>query len=366
MSDETISVEQPDEVWREPVRGGYPDPALIGLTGLERLRTWGRGLSPAPPLTRLTGAAIGEVGEGTASAEMPATGWLLGSAGVITGGTLAIVADIAFGCAVQTELPPATPYTTAELSLSFLRPARPDGVLSAGGQAIHVGRSVALSEAFLIERGTERLIAHGTSRCAVLPRVDPEPSGELRPPQEARDADSDPFRRPPPADMVIPQEVWSSLSGREILERQLSGELPAPPIHWLTGVRLVGFGEDTATMSIPCSEWLTSPATTVQGGVIAMLADFAMLNAVVTKLPAGTAIAGLDLKVNYLRPVRADGRDLTARGELVHSGRTLAITRATVENADGKPVALATGSAMYLPDRPASLGEVELSAGDDG
>ena len=34
---------------------------------------------------------------------MPATGWLLNSAGVIGGGTLAIVADIAFGLAVQTR-----------------------------------------------------------------------------------------------------------------------------------------------------------------------------------------------------------------------------------------------------------------------
>jgi uncharacterized protein (TIGR00369 family) len=353
------------EVWREPVRGGYPDPSLIGLTGLERLRAWGRGLAPAPPLSRLTGAAIKEVGSGTASAEMPATGWLLGSAGVITGGTLAIVADIAFGCAIQTELPPATPYTTAELSLSFLRPARADGVLSAGGQAIQVGRSVALSEVFVIDRDTERLIAHGTSRCAVLPRVDPEPSSEIRPPEPVRDADSDPYRRPPPDHTVLPQEVWSSLSGREILERQLKGELPPPPIHWLTGVNLVEIGEGTAIMSLPCSEWLTSPATTVQGGVIAMVADFAMLNAVLTTVPAGTAIAGLDLKVNYLRPVRPDGRDLTARAELVHTGRTLAIARATVENADGKPVALATGSAMYLPGRPASLGEVELAAADE-
>jgi uncharacterized protein (TIGR00369 family) len=338
---------------------------MIGLTGLERLRTWGRGLTPAPPLSRLTGAAIGDVGAGTASAEMPATGWLLSSAGVITGGTLAILADIAFGCAIQTELPPATPYTTAELSLSFLRPARSGGVLNAGGQAIHVGRSLGLSEVFVIEQATDRLIAHGTSRCAVLPRVDPEPSGEIKPPPPVDDADSDPFRRPPPVQTVLPQEIWSSLSGMQILERQLAREWLPPPIHWLTGVSLVGFDEGKATMRIPCTEWLASPAGTVQGGVIAMLADLTMLNSVMSTVQAGTAIAGLDLKVNYLRPVLPDGGDLTARAELMHTGRTIAIARATVENADHKPVALATGSTMYLPGRPASLGEVELAAADE-
>src|SRR5919201_741125 len=132
-------------VWREEVRGGYPDPRLIALSGRERLEGWRRRSTPPPPLTHLTGAIPTGFGSGTAEARMPASAWLAASNGLITGGALAIVADIAFGCAVETELPPATPYTTAELSLSFLRPARPDGTLSAGGQAIHVGRSVGLS-----------------------------------------------------------------------------------------------------------------------------------------------------------------------------------------------------------------------------
>jgi uncharacterized protein (TIGR00369 family) len=118
-------------------------------------------------------------------------------------------------------------------------------------------------------------------------------------------------------------------------------------------------------MTLPPTGWLTSPARTVQGGVIAALADITMGVAVETTAPAGTAVAGLDLKVNYLRPVLGDGRDLTARASVIHAGRTLVITRAEVENADGKPVALATGSSMYLPGRPASLGEVELGAAAD-
>ena len=125
-------------------------------------------------------------------------------------------------------------------------------------------------------------------------------------------------------------------------------------------------GEGSATFVMPCSEWLTSPMRTVQGGVTAMLADTAMQVAIQTITPAGTAIAGLDLKVNYLRPVMPDGRDLTARAEVIHSGRRIAITQARVENADGKPVALATGSSMFLTDRPASLGDAELPAGSGG
>ena len=160
---------------------------------------------------------------------MPSSEWLLNSAGVIGGGVLAIVADIAFGCSVETQMPAATPYTTAELSLTFLKPVHPPGSVTVGGQAIHAGRSVALSEAFVIEDDTDRLVAHGTSRCAVLPALDPAPE----PPSEPQrfdpptDLDSDPWRRPPPEGAVIDQEVWNSLSGAEILDRQLRGELPA-------------------------------------------------------------------------------------------------------------------------------------------
>jgi acyl-coenzyme A thioesterase PaaI-like protein len=59
-----------------------------------------------------------------------------------------------------------------------------------------------------------------------------------------------------------------------------------------------------------------------------------------------------------------DGRDLTARAEVVHRGRTLAIASCRIENADGKLVALATGTSMYLPGRPASLVGVDQLASE--
>jgi uncharacterized protein (TIGR00369 family) len=184
------------------------------------------------------------------------------------------------------------------------------------------------------------------------PRAEPAPQ---QPP--------DPYLRPAPQDGLLGQEIWDELPGREVLRRQIADELPPPPIRWLTGLEIVDVGDGEARMRMPASEWLNSPAGLLQGGAISMLADAAMLSAVLATAGAGTAIAGLDLKVNFLRPAPADGRDLNARATVEHSGRTLAISGARVENADGRAVALATGTAMYLPGRPASLGaEVELSS----
>src|SRR6476469_3852892 len=155
--------------------------------------------------------------DGLAGAASP---WLASSSGRITGGALAILADIAFGLSIETELPPATPYTTAELSLSFLRPARIGATLLAGGQAIHVGRSVGLSEVFVIDEEADRLIAHGTSRLTIFPPLKqvPDPPETIEPYAAPPHESPEPYLRPPPGG-VITQEVWAELSGAEILTR---------------------------------------------------------------------------------------------------------------------------------------------------
>jgi uncharacterized protein (TIGR00369 family) len=144
------------------------------------------------------------------------------------------------------------------------------------------------------------------------------------------------------------------------LHAQLAGELPSPPIHHLTGLTLSAASLDAVSFTMPASEWLCAPARArVQGGAVALLAETALSSAIQTKLAAGTALAPIDLKVNYLRPLAADGRRALARGRVVHAGRRIAVASAEVLDAAGKPVAVATGSALMLADRPASLDAVE-------
>lgn len=45
----------------------------------------------------------------------------------------------------------------------------------------------------------------------------------------------------------------------------------------------------------------------------------------------------------------------SARGMVAHVGRTIVVARSEVVNADTKRVALATGSALLVPSRSASL-----------
>lgn len=340
------------------MRGGYPDPALFALPGIEQLRASLDGRTPRHPLSRLTGLKLTEVGAGKATFVLPASPWLRTPEGVMTLGTLAVLADGPLACAVLTALPPATASTTAELTLRALRPVRMGTTLTATGHVIYTGRTVALSDVS-IEDHEGRLVAHGSSLLFVFPPQPPPTGPAVAPPKEPEHATPDPYLRPVVGE-TLPQSVFDRMSGLEVMNAIRAGELPSPPTRHLFGLRLAEASRGQATFVLPASQWLCPPSGKVQGGVLAMLADAALSGAITTLKPAGAATATIDLKVNFLRPAPADGRDLVARGEVDHAGRSIAVAHAEVVNADGKQIALATGSAVMLPGRSASLGDLKL------
>jgi uncharacterized protein (TIGR00369 family) len=155
---------------------------------------------------------------------------------------------------------------------------------------------------------------------------------------------------------VLSQEIWDRTDGLGVLQSLINGDLPAPPIFHFCGIAPVEAGAGATTWKMPASEWLCAPVQgRLYGGAIAMLAGTAIDGTVQTTLPAGTAFGPVDLKVYFLRPVPPDGRDLVARGTVIHRGRSMAIGTSDVVDADGKKVAVATGSAMILPGRPATV-----------
>jgi uncharacterized protein (TIGR00369 family) len=103
---------------------------------------------------------------------------------------------------------------------------------------------------------------------------------------------------------------------------------------------------------VPASQWFCTAFGTFFGGVTTMILDVGMIAAVTTTLPPGTSFRTLDLKVNFLRPIPPDGRDLRAQARVVHRGRTMAVTTAELEDANGRRVAMATSSALILPGVP--------------
>jgi uncharacterized protein (TIGR00369 family) len=353
-------------IWQEPAKGGYPDRAFLALSGEERMGAARRGLIPFSPMGYLTELEMTEGSRGHSTFTMPASPWFANSSGLISGGVLAVIGDAALGSVVHSDVGAGQGMTTAELSMSFLRPVVPKarGAVTGSGQLIHRGRTLGISEAFLYD-DDDQLIAHGTTRCTVFPPVDPlpdPPANEPVPPHDPPGSDSDDPLRRQLEGQVLPQEEFEHRGGLEFLRAIIAGELPRPPIYHLTGLELTEIAPGEATVKLPCSKWLSTSAGTVQGGFTAMLAESAMGAAAFSTVEAGTAVASLDLKVNYLRPVFPDGEPIVATARIIHRGRTLAVTTVEITNAEGKHVALATGSSMYLPGRPANLVGVELGS----
>jgi uncharacterized protein (TIGR00369 family) len=355
-------------IWQEPAKGGYPDRSFLGLPGIDRMGAGRRGLIPNSPMGYLTELEMTEGSLGHSTFSMPASPWFANTSGLIPTGMLAVIGDAALGSVVHSSVEAGQGMTTAELSMSFLRPVVPrqGAAVTGSGQLIHRGRTMGISEAFLFDQD-DQLVSHGTTRCTVFPPVDPipDPPDVDGPPHDnptPGGSPDDPLRQPVEGE-VVPQEEFERRSGLEIMRALIADELPRPPIHHLTGLRAVEVGDGEAVVALPCSKWLSTSAGTIQGGFTAMLAESAMTGAAFTTAAPDTAVAPLDFKVNYLRPVFPDGNDLTARARILHRGRTLVVAAAEITNAEGKQVALATGSSMYLPGRPANLIGVELGSG---
>jgi uncharacterized protein (TIGR00369 family) len=339
------------QIWEEPVRGAVPPAEFWARPGRDQVQGFVDRIVAPPPLFHLTGSRPVAAGAGTARFVMPASPWLQASSGFILGGVLAILADGPLGCSIQTTLPPATPYTTTELSMSFLRPAVPDGRdLVSDGRVVHAGRSLALSEA-TVSDGDGRLLAHCTSRCFVFPSLPvPHEVPELPAPALPTYDAPDPWERPV-LGAVTSEVDWHRLSGLELACGWVADELPAPPIHHLTGLCPVHAEEGAARFRMPASEWLHSPAGTVEGGVLVMLADAALATAVQTTVAAGVAFAPVDITVKFVRPAVGDGSMLTAEGRVVHRGRTMAVVVGEVRDGQDRLVCTATSSALILPGR---------------
>jgi len=349
-------------IWKEPVRGFYLDPGTFGaLSGLDLLRRFTDGLQLSPPVGYLYGLLVAGVEPGAATFTMPASPWLAPPHGVVTGATLALLVDGPLGCAVQTRLPAATPYTTSELSLSFIRPVLPDGgTLTGKARLVHAGRTVLISDGTVTDAGGQ-LVALCSTRCVTLPAVQ-------LPEEMVRQALAVPLQQVEPdwpsphpyerevQGVVQPQSVFDTLSGLEVMRGCVTGELGRPPISHLLGLRPTAVEEGVSEWALPATEWLCSPVEgRLYGGAIAYFAGNACDGAITTTAEPGTAIAPVDLKVYFLRPVSPDGRDLTARGRVMHRGRRVAIASAEVFDAAGKLVATAVSSSMILPGRPVTI-----------
>jgi len=144
-------------------------------------------------------------------------------------------------------------------------------------------------------------------------------------------------------------ERGRDMAGLDFLRAMVDGELPAPPVASLLGMRIVEVDWGVATFTLTPCESLYNPVGMVHGGVTATLLDSAMGCAVHSELPAGVGYTTLELNANYLRPIVADTGPVRCRARVVHRGGTVATAEGRVwREADDELLAHATTTCLIL------------------
>ncbi len=120
--------------------------------------------------------------------------------------------------------------------------------------------------------------------------------------------------------------------------------MPSPPItpdtfasvpaNRLFGFVLDSMGTDTAVVSLtPTADHIQEEGI-VHGGITTALADTAAVHALYPGLPEGASMTGIELKINFLRPVREGGGDLRATARVVKRGKTVGLCDVEVHQDD--------------------------------
>lgn len=94
----------------------------------------------------------------------------LNPGGIIHGGVIASLLDIAIGLALRTRLPVEFAHVTTQLHINYLKPCR-SGRVTAIGTAIHQGRRTGYGEATLVD-DRDRMLARASGSFLIFPMAD--------------------------------------------------------------------------------------------------------------------------------------------------------------------------------------------------
>jgi uncharacterized protein (TIGR00369 family) len=121
------------------------------------------------------------------------------------------------------------------------------------------------------------------------------------------------------------------------------------PFNTLLGIKVSRFHADGVTLRCHIRQELLNGHGSVHGGVTASLADVAVAVAIHRHTTGTRPITTVELKVNYLAPIREG--TLFARARLLRVGSTLCVGRVDLTDAQANAVATAIVTYIFLDAR---------------
>ena len=118
------------------------------------------------------------------------------------------------------------------------------------------------------------------------------------------------------------------------------------PIGELIGFSVSEAGDGRAVVNLKSGPQHFNPMGTLHGGVLCDIADTAMGFAFASTLADGESFTTVELKINYLRPVRE--AQLRAEGRVVQRGKTVGYVESDVFDENDKLVAKSSSTCLVL------------------
>ncbi len=148
--------------------------------------------------------------------------------------------------------------------------------------------------------------------------------------------------------LADPSDV-AGMDGLTMLRKMIAGDLPAPTMARTLNFILREVDDGMARFEGQPTEDHYNPLRTVHGGWAATVLDSALGCAVQTTLDAGELYTTVEFKVNLVRPLVPEIGNLICVGEVVHRGRTIATSEASLKDEAGKLYAHATETCAIFP-----------------
>ena len=126
----------------------------------------------------------------------------------------------------------------------------------------------------------------------------------------------------------------------------VAGEADPPPVAQLIGFEMTHVDPGRVVFELEAGPQHASPLGTMHGGVLCDLVDAAMGCAHASLLEEGETFTTLELKINFMKPVR-EGH-LVADGRVIKAGRTIGLVEGRITDETGSLVAFATSTCMTL------------------
>ena len=326
-----------------------PSPVMAAagrLSGLDLLRGILKGDLPPAPIARTMGYDMLEVDKGRSVFGCEPGEHLSNPIGVIHGGVAATLLDTATACAVHSELPAATGYTTLSLTVDYLHGMTAEtGPVRCTGRVTRMGGRIAIADGELVgEDGTVH--ARGSSTCLIFR---PEAGRNKGAPSAAAKAPAADVKRtrtfswPDPKGLA---EARFKTTGADFFQRMAEGDLPQVPIYGVLGFRVKGAADGRSVFECTPGEHQYNPIGSVHGGLPATLIDCATGVAIQSQLARGLSIVTIRLNVDYLRAITVGTGPIRCEGEVVRKGAQIAIADGRIVDAGG--TLYARGSATYM------------------